>query len=177
MQIFQFQSKVPNIDPSVFIAPTATVIGDVVIKQNASVWFNCVLRGDVESIAIGEKTNIQDLTMVHTDPESPTRIGNHVTIGHGCVIHGCTIEDNCLIGMGTTILNKAVLGKGSIVAAGAVVLEGSDIPPNSLVAGVPGKVKRVVTDELRQRNDLFADSYVQRSMIYNDSNLFSKILF
>lgn len=175
MPIFQIQSKIPNIDPSVFIAPTAVIIGDVHIKQNASVWFNCVLRGDVETITIGEKTNIQDLTMIHADPGNPARIGNHVSIGHNCVIHGCTIGNNSLIGMGAILLNGAVIGEGSFVAAGSVVLAGSDIPPHSLVTGIPGKVKRGVTEEMRQLIDGTAVGYAANSETYNNKEIFSKV--
>jgi carbonic anhydrase/acetyltransferase-like protein (isoleucine patch superfamily) len=168
MTVFQFQSIEPDIHASAYIAPTATVIGDVKIRENASVWFNCVLRGDVENVDIGMNTNIQDLTMVHTDSGKPTHIGNFVSIGHGCVIHGCTIEDNCLIGMGSTILSGAVIGSGSVVAAGSVILENADIPPNAMVAGVPGKFKRDVDNDLRQSIKAFSDRYVNRAKIYSD---------
>ena len=168
MAVFQFQSIKPDIHPNAYVAPTATVIGDVKIRENASVWFNCVLRGDVENLDIGKGTNIQDLTLVHTDSGKPTHIGDFVSIGHGCVIHGCTIEDSCLVGMGSTILSGAVIGKGSVVAAGSVILENMTIPPNSMVAGVPGKIKRQVDDDLRQSIKGFSDRYAQRAKIYSD---------
>ena len=175
MPIFQFRQARPDIDPAAYIAPTATIIGDVTIKKNASIWFNCVLRGDVARLTVGENTNIQDLTLVHGDMDKPTTIGNRVSIGHNCVIHGCTIHDDCLIGMGSTILSDTVIGEGSVVAAGAVILEGTVIPPHSLVAGVPGKVKRGVTGELRQRMENSIIGYAERSKIYNTKESFSRI--
>ena len=175
MPVYQFKNTRPNIDPAAFIAPTATVIGDVKIKKDASIWFNCVLRGDVAPLVIGENTNIQDLTLVHADMDKPTTIGNRVSIGHGCVIHGCTIHDDCLIGMGSTILTDTVIGEGSLIAAGAVLLEGTIVPPNSLVAGVPGKVKREVTRELKQRMGGSIVGYTERSKIYGLKKMFSQI--
>lgn len=141
-----FNGIEPDIAPSAFIAPTATLIGDVGIAGGASVWFGSVLRGDRDRIRIGENTSIQDLTVCHTDDGIPLAVGNGVTVGHRCVLHGCTIEDDCLIGMGAIIMNGAVVGRGSIVAAGATILEKAVIPPFSLVAGVPGKIKRTFSE-------------------------------
>ncbi len=138
------------IDPSVFIAPGAIVLGDVHIGQGASVWYNSVIRGDTERISIGEETNIQDLTMVHADPGVPCLVGSRVTVGHRVILHGCIVEDECLIGMGAVLLNKVRLGRGSVVGAGAVLLEGTEVEPGSLVVGVPGRVVRKV-DETSQR--------------------------
>ncbi|SDF64047.1 gamma carbonic anhydrase family protein [Sporolituus thermophilus] len=130
-----------------FVADGAKVIGKVTMKEYSSVWFNTVVRGDVNCIEIGRYTNIQDNSVVHVADDCPTIIGDYVTVGHGCIIHGATIEDHCLIGMGAIVLNKAVIGKGSIIAAGALVREGQVIPPHSLVVGVPGKVIKQVPDE------------------------------
>jgi len=140
----------PMIDQTVFIAPGAIVLGDVHIGPAASVWYNSVIRGDTERISIGHETNIQDLTMVHADPGIPCLVGSRVTVGHRVILHGCIVEDECLIGMGAVLLNKVRLGRGSVVGAGAVLLEGTEIEPGSLVVGVPGRVVRKV-DETSQR--------------------------
>ena len=142
MPVYAIDNITPSINATVFIAHNATVIGRVTIQENASVWFNTVIRGDTDKITIGRETNIQDLSMLHADPGKPIVIGDMVTIGHRCIIHGCTIGDHCLIGMGAIIMNGAKIGKGSIVSAGAVVMENTEIPPFSLVAGVPGKIKK-----------------------------------
>lgn len=141
----------PTIHPSAFIAPTASVMGRVTIGADASVWYGAVLRGDLEAIEIGDETNIQDLTMVHADPGAPCRIGKRVGVGHRAILHGCTVEDLCLIGMGSIILNGACIGGGSVVAAGALVPEGMLVPPGSLVMGVPGRIVRPVDDALSRR--------------------------
>jgi len=149
-----------NLHPSTFIAPTADVMGDVDVAEDASVWYQAVLRGDIGPIRIGARSNIQDLTMVHVDEGIPCTIGADVTVGHRCVLHGCTIEDECLIGMGSILLNSVRVGSGSIIGAGSVVTEGRDIPPGSLVMGVPAKVVRPVDKDLRARIRLSADHYV-----------------
>jgi carbonic anhydrase/acetyltransferase-like protein (isoleucine patch superfamily) len=132
------------IDPTAFLAPGAMVLGDVHLGAESSVWYNAVLRGDTDRITIGDQTNIQDLTMIHADPGVPCTVGNRVTVGHRVILHGCTIEDDCLIGMGAIVLNGARVGRGSIVGAGALLLEGMDVPPGSLVVGLPAKVVRQV---------------------------------
>jgi carbonic anhydrase/acetyltransferase-like protein (isoleucine patch superfamily) len=134
------------IDPSAFIAPGAIVLGDVHLGVESSVWYNAVLRGDTDRITIGDRTNIQDLTMIHADPGVPCTVGSRVTVGHRVILHGCTIEDDCLIGMGAIILNRVRVGRGSIVGAGAVLLEGMEVPPGSLVVGLPAKVVRPVDE-------------------------------
>ena len=149
-----------NLHPSAFIAPTADVMGDVDLAEDSSVWYQAVLRGDIGPIRIGARSNIQDLTMVHVDEGAPCTIGADVTVGHGCILHGCTVEDECLIGMGSVLLNGVRVGTGSIVGAGAVVTEGREIPPGSLVMGVPAKVVRPVDKDLRARIRLSADHYV-----------------
>ncbi len=139
------------IDPSSFIAPGAVVLGDVTIGKEASVWYNTVVRGDMAPISIGEKTNIQDLSLLHVDVGLPCIVGSRVGVGHRVVLHGCTVEDDCLIGMGSVLLNGVKLGAGSVVGAGALLTEGMEVPPGSLVMGLPAKVVREVDDELRER--------------------------
>jgi carbonic anhydrase/acetyltransferase-like protein (isoleucine patch superfamily) len=145
--ILEFGADRPTLGTDVYVAPTATIIGRVVIGRASSVWFGSIVRGDSELIAIGEETNIQDLTMVHGDTGIPVAIGNRVTIGHRAVVHGCTIEDECLVGMGSIIQNRATIGNHSIIASGSVVREGFRVPPGTLVAGVPATVKRELTPE------------------------------
>ena len=130
----------PRVDEGAFLAETAVVAGDVELAAGVSVWFGSVLRSEVASVRVGADTNIQDLTAVHTDPQAPVRIGERVTIGHRCVIHGCTIEDDALIGMGAVVMNGARVGRGALVAAGAVVTEGTEVPEFSLAVGIPAKV-------------------------------------
>lgn len=142
-----YRGQWPQLDASVFVDQSAQVIGDVAIGPESSVWMNCVVRGDVHRIRIGAQSNVQDGTVVHVMRGThPTTIGDKVTIGHGCLIHGCTIEDRVLVGMGAIILNGAVIGADSIVAAGTLVTERSVIPPRSLVMGSPGKVRRTLSD-------------------------------
>ena len=139
------------IHPTAFIAPSADVLGDVRLGEESSVWYQCVLRADMEPITIGARTNIQDLTMVHVDEGVPCTIGADVGVGHRAILHGCTVEDGCLIGMGAILLNHVHVGAGSLVGAGALVTEGTRIPPGSLVLGAPGRVVRPVDDALRAR--------------------------
>jgi carbonic anhydrase/acetyltransferase-like protein (isoleucine patch superfamily) len=137
----------PSLEPSAWLAPGATVIGAVTIGSGSSIWFGVVARADQERIDIGQDSNIQDGTIMHSDPGQPLRVGDRVSVGHGVILHGCTIGDDALIGMGAIVLNGASIGEGSLVAAGALVLEGAEIPPRSLVAGVPGRVRRPVSDD------------------------------
>src|SRR5579872_251162 len=147
-----YRGTKPTIAASAYIDPSAQVIGDVTVGERASIWPNAVLRGDVNSIRIGDETNIQDNSVLHCDAGLfPLNIGNRVTVGHLAMIHGCTIEDDCLIGIGAVVLNGAKIGKGSVVAAGAVVPEGAQVPAYSMVMGVPAKVKRPLTDDERVR--------------------------
>jgi len=145
--IMPFDGSVPEIDETAWVAPNASVIGRVRIAADANVWFGAVLRGDIDEIVLGERSNLQDNAVIHTESGSPTIVGADVSIGHGAVVHGCVIEDGCLIGMNATVLNGAVIGAASLVAAGALVLEGTVVPPRSLVAGVPAKVRRELTDD------------------------------
>lgn len=137
--------RTPQVADTAWVAPTAAVIGDVTIGERTGVFYSAVVRGDTTTISIGDGSNLQDGVVVHADPDFPCTVGAGVSVGHAAVVHGCTIEDDCLIGMGAVVLNGAVVGRGSMVAAGAVVLEGARIPPGSLVAGVPGKVRRELT--------------------------------
>jgi carbonic anhydrase/acetyltransferase-like protein (isoleucine patch superfamily) len=143
-----YRGRLPVVHPTAYVDASAQVIGDVDIGADSSVWMNAVVRGDVNTIRIGDRSNIQDGTVVHVMHEMhPTRIGDDVTIGHAAVVHGCTIGNRVLIGMGATILNGAVVGEDSIVAAGSLVTEGAVIPPRSLVMGSPAKVRRTLSDE------------------------------
>lgn len=144
--LLPFDGVSPNVHPTAFVAPTATLIGGVRISENASVFYGAVLRADRDAIILGAGSNLQDNVTVHGDPGLPVTIGSGVSVGHAAVLHGCTIEDDCLIGMSATVLNRAVIGRESLVAAGSVVLEDAVIPPRSLVAGVPAKVRRPLTD-------------------------------
>jgi len=139
--------RAPRLDSTSFVASGARVIGDVTLSEGASVWYNAVLRGDSAAIFVGAGSNLQDNVSVHVDAGSPVVIGDDVSVGHNAVVHGCTIGDRCLVGMGAVVLSGAVIGEGSLIAAGAVVLEGTEVPPGSLVAGVPGKVRRELTEE------------------------------
>ncbi|MFF2494514.1 gamma carbonic anhydrase family protein [Agromyces sp. NPDC058064] len=139
----------PVISDSAFVAPGAVIVGDVRLEEGSSVWYNAVLRAEAEPIVLGAGSNLQDTVVCHVDAGYPLTVGRGVSVGHGAVLHGCTVEDDCLIGMGATVLNGAVIGEGSLVAAGAVVLEGTVVPAGSLVAGVPGKVRRELTDAER----------------------------
>ena len=145
--IKQFGSNNPQLGRDVFICESAAVIGDVTLGDEVNIWFGAVLRGDMHYIRVGSRSNIQDNAVVHVTTEvSPTTIGKNVTVGHGAIIHGCTIEDNCMIGMGSVVMDDAVVGAGSLIGAGALVPPNMKIQPKSLVVGMPGKVVRVVTD-------------------------------
>ncbi len=141
----------PTLDPTAFIAPGASVMGQVTLGAESSIWYGSVLRGDMAPIEIGAQTNIQDLTLVHVDAGMPCRIGARVGVGHRVILHGCTVEDECLIGMGSIILSGAVIGRGSVIAAGALITEGTVVPPGSVVMGVPGRVARPVDEVLAAR--------------------------
>jgi len=157
-----FRSIHPHIDSSAFVDQSAQVIGDVHVGAESSVWMNVVIRGDVNDIRIGARTNVQDGSVVHVMRNThPTVIGDDVTIGHGALIHGCTIEDRCLIGMGAILLNGCRIGTGTIVAAGTLVPEGMVVPPGSLVMGAPAKVRRALTPDEDASIKRYADNYVR----------------
>lgn len=145
--IRSYEELQPTIDPAAWLAPTATVIGDATLEADASVFYGAVVRADMDRVRLGSGSNLQDNVVVHTDTGFPTLIGSRVSVGHLAVVHGCEIADDVLIGMGSTILNGVSIGSESLIAAGAVLLEGTEIPPRSLVAGVPGKVRRELSDD------------------------------
>jgi gamma-carbonic anhydrase len=162
-----YRGILPRIHPTAFIDDSAQVIGDVEIGEESSVWMTVVIRGDVHRIRFGRRTNVQDGTIVHVMKDThPTTIGDNVTIGHAAVLHGCAIEDQCLIGMGAIVLNGVRVGTGSIVAAGTLLPEGAQIPPRSLVMGSPGKVRREVTDREFADIQMLADRYVMYRLDY-----------
>jgi carbonic anhydrase/acetyltransferase-like protein (isoleucine patch superfamily) len=144
----------------VFVAPGAQIVGDVTIGERSSVWFNTVLRGDVEAIRIGRRTNVQDGCVLHADPGLPCTLGDGVTLGHGAIVHGAEVGDNVIVGMRAVVLNGARIGRDSIIGAGAVVTERTVVPPGSLVLGMPAKVKRPLTDQEIEHNRLAAEHYV-----------------
>lgn len=165
--IRSYHGILPTIPKSCFIDETAVVIGDVVMGEECSVWFHAVIRGDVHYIRIGDRTNVQDLCLLHvTHDTAPLIIGNDVTIGHHVVLHGCTIKDRVLVGMGAIVMDGAVIGEDSIVGAGALVTERTIIPPKSLVLGSPAKVKRAVTDEELAWIKESAENYVRYAQQY-----------
>lgn len=161
-----FEGRAPEVHETAWLARTASLIGKVRVDAGASVWFGAVLRGDIDEIVLGPGSNLQDNVVVHTEAGSPAVVGANVSVGHGAVVHGCTIEDGCLIGMNATVLTDAVVGRDSLVAAGAVVLEGAVIPPRSLVAGVPGKVRRELTDDEVAALHGNSARYVTRAQVY-----------
>jgi carbonic anhydrase/acetyltransferase-like protein (isoleucine patch superfamily) len=152
-----------KIHPTAFIAPTAALMGDVTIGEDASIWYGAVLRGDMAPIVIGAQSNIQDGTIVHVDEGVPCTVGRRVGVGHRVILHGCVVGDDCLIAMGSVLLNGVVIGNGSVVAAGAVVPEGRQIPPRSLVMGVPGRIVCPVDDVLSERVAATWSHYIEEA--------------
>jgi carbonic anhydrase/acetyltransferase-like protein (isoleucine patch superfamily) len=161
-----FRGRMPTIAASAYIDQSAQVIGDVQIGERASVWCNATVRGDVNSIRIGNETNVQDNCCLHVDGDKPLELGTGVVVAHSATVHACIVEADCLIGMGATILSGARIGSGSIVAAGSVVTEGQQIPPRSMVMGVPAKVRRSTSDEEVESIRRNAQRYVERGKIY-----------
>lgn len=159
----------PQIDDTAWVAPTATVIGRVRLGEQVSIWYGAVIRGDLEDIGIGAGTNIQDGCVLHADPGFELQVGSGVSVGHNAILHGCTIGDDVLVGMGATVLNGAVIGEGSLIAANALIPEGMKIPPGSLVAGVPGKVRRELGDAERDRIKLNATVYLRNLSTHRDT--------
>ncbi|SVC15582.1 uncharacterized protein METZ01_LOCUS268436 [marine metagenome] len=164
--IYDLEKNVPEINADSWVAPNAIIIGKVKLEKNSSIWFNAVLRGDIEKIVIGENSNIQDGSVLHTDPGCPLTVGKGVTVGHMVMLHGCEISDDTLIGIGSTILNKAKIGKNCIIGANTLVTENKTIPDNSLVLGSPGKVIRKVTDDEIKVICENAKHYVENSKRY-----------
>jgi carbonic anhydrase/acetyltransferase-like protein (isoleucine patch superfamily) len=163
MPLLPYEGSVPEVADDAWVAPGAVLVGRVSLGSRSSVWYGAVLRGDGEAITVGAGSNVQDGTVVHADPGFPAVIGDGVVVGHGAVVHGCTVEDGSLIGMGSRVLNGARIGAGSLVAAGAVVLEGTQVPPGSLVAGVPAKVRRPLTEDEAAGIRAGAEQYVERA--------------
>ena len=164
--IYDLEKNVPEISADSWVAPNAIIIGKVKLEKNSSIWFNAVLRGDIEKIVIGENSNIQDGSVLHTDPGYPLTVGKGVTVGHMVMLHGCEISDDTLIGIGSAILNKAKIGKNCIIGANTLVTENKTIPDNSLVLGSPGKVIRKVTDDEIKVIRENAKHYVKNSKRY-----------
>jgi gamma-carbonic anhydrase len=171
MIIKKFQKKEPKIHESVFIAENAVIIGDVEIAEDASIWYGCILRGDVNYIRIGAKTNIQDMSMIHVSrgKEYPTIIEDEVTVGHSVTLHGCYVEKGSLIGIGAIILDGARIGANSLIAAGSLVTPNTIIPPRSFVMGTPARVKRELSDEEIQDLQKFWLNYTKLSEIYKEN--------
>ena len=168
-KVYEFQGKTPIIHPSCFLAAGSRVIGDVVVDENVSVWFNVVIRGDVERIRIGRNSNIQDNVVIHvTHFKNPTQIGKSVTVGHSAVLHGCTVEDGALIGMNSVVLDRAVIGKGALVAAGAVVTPHTHIPDGMLAAGIPAKIIRKLSDAEREMVEEGSGNYMMYVQHYRN---------
>jgi carbonic anhydrase/acetyltransferase-like protein (isoleucine patch superfamily) len=162
-----YRGQLPRVHPTAYIDDSAQVIGDVEIGEESSIWMCVVIRGDVHRIRIGRRSNVQDGTIVHVMKDThPTIVGDNVTIGHAAVVHGCTIEDQCLIGMGAILLNGVRIGTGSIVAAGTLLPEGTDVPPRSLVMGSPGKIRRTLADADVTEIQMYADRYVSYRLDY-----------
>lgn len=168
MGIYKFKGLTPSIGENVYIAPSADVIGEVYLKKNANVWFNTVIRGDVNKIEIGEGTNVQDLSILHVTGKDPLIIGDHVTVGHSVILHACTIGDGCLIGMGAKVLDGAIIGEKSLVAAGSVVPPGKVFPKNSFIIGIPAKcVRELNPEEIKEYSEHYK-TYITLANEYKD---------
>ena len=167
--LIEYEGITPDVHSSVFVAPGAMIIGDVTIGEESSIWFNSVLRGDLEPIRIGCRTNVQDGAVIHMDKEIPCIIGDDVTIGHGAILHSCTIGNEALIGMGAILLTGSVIGERAIVAAGTLVREGQEIPPGTVAMGVPAKVRREATEAELERVRHGKDDYVLRGKLMQKS--------
>ena len=168
MSIYSLGELSPKIDPDSWIAPNATVIGEVEIAKGASIWWSCTLRGDTDLLSVGENSNIQDNSVLHTDPGIPLVVGKNVTVGHRVILHGCTVGDNSLIGMGSTLLNGAVIGKNCLIGANTLIPEGKVIPDRSLVVGAPGRIVRQLTDEEINRMARGNEHYVENWQRYRE---------
>ena len=166
MAVYEVDGKTPQVDSTAWIADSAQVMGHVTLGPDASVWFGCVLRGDTESMTIGEGSNIQDLTVMHADHGLPLTIGKHVTVGHKVMLHGCTIGDESLIGIGAIVLNGARIGKNCLVGAGSLVTEGKEFPDGSMIMGAPAKVVRQLTPEQIEGLRLSAQHYIDNARMF-----------
>jgi len=170
MPLYSFKGIQPTLESGIFIAPSADIIGKVILKENVNIWYQCVARGDVNTITIGKNTNVQDLSMLHVTKDFALNIGAQVSIGHSVTLHGCTIEDHCLIGMGATIMDGAYIGANSVVAGGSVVPPGKKFPPKSMIMGNPAVLKRSLTDEEVTLYGNHYKAYVLYKEEYLDSN-------
>jgi carbonic anhydrase/acetyltransferase-like protein (isoleucine patch superfamily) len=170
--IFPVHDKFPEMGEDCFVAPNATIVGDVVMGKGCSIWFNAVIRGDVNYIKMGNKVNVQDGAVIHcTYQRNPTNIGDNVSIGHNAIVHGCTVHDNVLIGMGAIVMDRCVVNSNSIIAAGAVVLEGTVVEPGSIYAGVPAKkVKDISEDKISGEIDRIANNYTKYASWFGNYN-------
>lgn len=166
MPLYAFGDLSPQIHPTAWVAENATLVGNIVLEAGASVWYGCVIRSEFEPIVIGEGSNVQDNTVMHTDPGIPLVVGKGVTIGHAAMIHGATLGDGCLVGLHATVLNRSVVGAQSLIAAGALVKEGQHIPSGVLAAGVPAKIVRELDDAARQGLALSAQHYVENAQAH-----------
>lgn len=166
MSLYRLHNLSPNIAPSAWVAPNASIIGDVHVGEKASIWFGAVLRGDIDSIHIGAGSNIQDGSVCHADPGHPLRVGEHVTVGHMVMLHGCTIGDHCLIGIGAVVMNGAKIGKNSVVGAGSLVTEGKEFPEGSLIMGSPAKLVRQLDAAALEKLQQNAANYVRNGERY-----------
>lgn len=164
--LLDYEGKTPDVEKALFVAENASIIGDVTLEEGANIWFGAVLRGDSGPITIGKNSNVQDNTVVHEDPGGKVVVGDNVTIGHNCIIHGCTIGDNCLIGMGAIIMNHSVIGKNCIVGAGALITEGKVFPDNSLIVGSPAVVKKEVSKEQIESSEHNIKVYLEEAGKY-----------
>ena len=171
-EVFTVAGKTPRLGQRVFLAPSASVTGEVVMEDDSSAFYGVSVRGDRSLITIGERTNLQDNVSVHSDSDAPCTLGSGVSVGHGAVVHGCTVGDGALIGMNATVLSYSSIGAESLVAAGTVVLEGTEVPPRSLVAGIPGKVRRELTDSeiagLRENAEVYVELKAQHIEALDD---------
>ena len=171
--ILAFEGKEPQVAPDAFVAPTAVLIGDVVVEEGASVWFGAVLRGDFNRIVVGAGSTVQDNSVLHTAEDQPTVIGSNVTVGHLSMLEGCTVEDGALIGMGSIVLNRARVGRRAMLAAGSVVREGGEIPPEVLAAGVPAQVKKELGGSSSEWVEMAAREYQALRLKYMSSPAYS----
>ncbi|MEW6236490.1 MAG: gamma carbonic anhydrase family protein [Candidatus Omnitrophota bacterium] len=168
--VIPFREKTPIIGENVFLAPNASIIGEVILGDNVSVWFGAALRGDIAAVEVGEGSNIQDNSVLHVGTGAPCIVGRYVVVGHLAILHACTVEDSCLIGMGAIVLDGAVIGNGSVIGAGTLVTQGTVIPPYSLVLGSPGKVIRELTEDERIKQSAFALKYVELAGEYRQED-------
>ena len=168
MSVYALGALTPVIHPCSWVAPNAAVIGQVQLEKNVSIWWNCTLRGDTDLLHVGENTNIQDGSVLHTDAGLQLIIGRNVTIGHRVILHGCTIGDGCLIGMGATLLNRSVIGKHCLIGANALIPEGKVIPDRSLVVGAPGRIVRQLTDDELEKMARGTEHYVENWQRYRE---------